>query len=87
MKSLLGAAALLVVATSAFADHTRYVAPRATAPLVAPARTPSRFQPYTRNEAHLPARAVSRPIDASSRPASSPAPYNRSNPRFTAAKA
>jgi len=85
MKSLLALTALLSVTASAFADHTKFVAPRATEAIAAPTREPNAFRPYSRSDARPTGNTttVTAPTPgASSTPARRVAPYNRSYPRF-----
>lgn len=83
MKLLFTSVLILSVAGSAFADHTDFVPKKSTAPAAAEAtdsgQWPSRYPPYTRNAAHVPAKPAKQ-SDASKRPASRYPAYSRNNP-------
>ena len=85
MKTFLRATALLVLASPAFADHTRFVTPRATPALTAPARESSAYAPYSRSTPRFQSAPASTPAwhrDASRAGADRALPYSRSLPRF-----
>ena len=83
MKPFLRAAALLVLASPAFADATKFITPKPSSPVGASHREPSRYAPYSRNTP----RGQGSPIvpsyhDASRSGADHAAkPYSRNYPR------
>lgn len=84
MKTLLTVLALSLPPASAFADHTRFVPPRAPTPVPASPRESNPFFPYSRSQPRVQRPAAAPQAwhhEAPSR-TDRPLPYSRSLPRF-----
>jgi hypothetical protein len=84
MKSVLRAAALLLLVTSAFADHTMHVRPAPSVPIPPPNRPWNPYPPYSRNTPLYPPKDLKDVPNTPGKPgAEAYLPDNRSNPRRT----